>query len=129
MLHIIRHNTWETDFLVTFTRGVWQPSDIGFLRNHICLCWLFCASLRLNFKYFFLSLLPSSTEKMVGTATPKEPLEQWKAAWKFSTGDELMIGWESCTSTSGLSFCLKNQMSPEPSVGRKFMFFLQSWLS
>ncbi|KAL0006106.1 hypothetical protein SO802_013667 [Lithocarpus litseifolius] len=53
-------------------------------------------------------------EKVVGTATPKEPPEQWKAAWKFSTGDELMIGWESCTSTSGLSFSLKNQMSPEP---------------
>ncbi|XP_050273903.1 uncharacterized protein LOC126716900 isoform X2 [Quercus robur] len=67
-------------------------------------------------------------EKMVGTATPKEPPEQWKAAWKFSTGDELMIGWESSTSTSGLSFCLKNQMSPEPSSqvrllkGRKMQY-------
>ena len=73
--------------------------------------------------------MPSSTEKVVGTATPKEPLEEWKAAWKFSTGDELMIGCESSTFTSGLSFCLKNQMSPEPSVGGKFIFFLQSWLS
>ncbi|KAM3704735.1 hypothetical protein ACJW30_03G029700 [Castanea mollissima] len=52
-------------------------------------------------------------EKVGGTATPKEPPEQWKAAWDFSTGDELMIGWESSTSASGLSFCLKNQMSPE----------------
>lgn len=70
-----------------------------------------------------LPLLPSSTEKVVGTATPKEPPEQWKAAWKFSTGDELMIGWESSTSISSLSFCLGNQMSPEPSVGWKFSSF------
>ncbi|XP_062178238.1 glycine-rich domain-containing protein 1 isoform X2 [Alnus glutinosa] len=65
-------------------------------------------------------------EKVVGTATPKEPPEQWKAAWKFSTGDELMIGWESSTSLSSLSFCLGNQMSPEPSVkllkGRKMQY-------
>ncbi|XP_075660078.1 glycine-rich domain-containing protein 2 isoform X2 [Castanea sativa] len=65
-------------------------------------------------------------EKVVGTATPKEPPEQWKAAWKFSTGDEVMIGWESSTFTSGLSFSLKNQMSPEPSVkllkGRKMLY-------
>lgn len=39
-----------------------------------------------------------------------------------------MIGWESSTSTSGLSFCLKNQMSPEPSSqvrllkGRKMQY-------
>ncbi|XP_065636147.1 uncharacterized protein LOC112002117 isoform X3 [Quercus suber] len=67
-------------------------------------------------------------EKVVGTAMPKEPPEQWKAAWKFSTGDELMIGWESSTFTSGFSFCLKNQMSPEPSSqvkllkGRKMLY-------
>ena len=67
-------------------------------------------------------MLPSSTEKMVGMATPKEPPEQWKAAWKFSTGDELMIGWESSTFTSGLCFCLKNQLSPEPSVGGNLFF-------
>ena len=67
-------------------------------------------------------MLPSSTEKVVGTATPKEPPEEWKAAWKFSTGDELMIGWESSTFTSGLSFCPKNQMSPEPSIGGRFFF-------
>ncbi|KAJ7973314.1 Glycine-rich domain-containing protein-like [Quillaja saponaria] len=52
-------------------------------------------------------------EKVVATATPKEPSEQWKAAWCFSTGDELMIHWES---TSGLSFCMRNQTSPESSV-------------
>lgn len=69
-------------------------------------------------------MLPSSTEKVVGMATPKEPPEQWKAAWKFSTGDELMIGWESSTSLSGLIFCLGNGMSPESSVGWKFSFSL-----
>ena len=69
-------------------------------------------------------LLPSSTEKVVGTATPKEPPEQWKAAWKFSTGDELMIQWESSTSISGLRFSLTNQVS-ESTVGRGIdSFFL-----
>ncbi|KAL5565973.1 hypothetical protein UlMin_029137 [Ulmus minor] len=48
-------------------------------------------------------------EKVVGTATPKEPPEPWKAAWQFSTGDELMLRWESSTSMPGLSFCLRNQ--------------------
>lgn len=65
-------------------------------------------------------------EKVVGTATPKEPPGQWKAAWNFSTGDELMIGWESSASISGLSFCLGNQISQEPSVkllkGRKMQY-------
>lgn len=46
--------------------------------------------------------------KLVGTAIPKEPPEQWKAAWNFSTGDELMIQWELSSSKSGLSFGLKN---------------------
>jgi hypothetical protein len=73
---------------------------------------------------FFLSLLPSSTEKVVGTATPNEPPEQWKYAWKFSTGDELMIGWESSSSLSSLNFWLGNEMSPESSVGWKFSFSL-----
>ncbi|EXB74688.1 hypothetical protein L484_003939 [Morus notabilis] len=48
-------------------------------------------------------------EKVVGTATPKEPSEQWKAAWQFLTGDELMVRWEASTSISGLSFFLRNQ--------------------
>ncbi|XP_062003284.1 uncharacterized protein LOC133720821 [Rosa rugosa] len=49
-----------------------------------------------------------SPAKVVGTALPKEPAEQWKAAWHFSTGDELMIGGLP-SSVSGLRFCLKNQ--------------------
>ncbi|XP_028184545.1 uncharacterized protein LOC114371271 isoform X3 [Glycine soja] len=40
-------------------------------------------------------------EKVVATATPKEPTEQCKAAWCFSTGDELTIQWESSQSVSG----------------------------
>ncbi|GLT90199.1 hypothetical protein SLE2022_081450 [Rubroshorea leprosula] len=65
-------------------------------------------------------------EKVVGTATPKEPPEQWQAAWHFSTGDELMISWGSSTSTSGMSFCLRNQTSLDSSVmllrGRKMQY-------
>ncbi|KAG7969286.1 hypothetical protein I3843_07G023700 [Carya illinoinensis] len=65
-------------------------------------------------------------EKVIATATPKEPPEQWKAAWNFSTGDELMIGWESSTSISSLCFYLGNQASPESSVkllkGRKMHY-------
>lgn len=61
-------------------------------------------------------LLQSSTEKVVGTAMPKELPEQWKAAWEFSTGDELRIQWESSTSVSGLRFSLTNQAS-ESTVG------------
>jgi len=52
----------------------------------------------------------------VATATPKEPTEQGKAAWNFSTGDELTIQWESSQSVSGLTFSLPNQTSPESSV-------------
>ncbi|GLT37979.1 hypothetical protein SLA2020_122580 [Shorea laevis] len=65
-------------------------------------------------------------EKVVGTATPEEPPEQWQAAWHFSTGDELMISWGSSTSTSRMSFCLKNQTSLDSSVmllrGRKMQY-------
>ncbi|KAK7344256.1 hypothetical protein VNO77_13660 [Canavalia gladiata] len=55
-------------------------------------------------------------EKVVATATPKEPAEQCKAAWCFSTGDELIIQWESSQSVSGFTFDLRNQTSPEASV-------------
>lgn len=61
-------------------------------------------------------MLPSSTEKVVGTATPKEPPEQWKAAWYFSTGDELLLRWGSSISMSGLGFCLRSQAT-ESTVG------------
>jgi hypothetical protein len=61
-------------------------------------------------------LLPSSTEKIVGTATPREPPEHWQAAWFFSTGDELLISWESSASMSDLNFCLRNQKSSDSLV-------------
>ncbi|TXG65168.1 hypothetical protein EZV62_006443 [Acer yangbiense] len=65
-------------------------------------------------------------EKVVGTATPKEPAAQYQAEWFFSTGDELMISWESSTSTSGMSFTLRNQTSPDSSLrllkGRKLQY-------
>lgn len=53
---------------------------------------------------------------MVGTATPKQPLEELKAAWNFSTGDELMIQWDTSTPKPALSFSLTNPAS-ESSVG------------
>ncbi|XP_038716413.1 uncharacterized protein LOC120009783 isoform X2 [Tripterygium wilfordii] len=64
--------------------------------------------------------------KVVGTATPKEPPEKCQAAWNFSTGDELLISWESSTSVPGLRFTLINEMSPDSSVkllrGRKMQY-------
>lgn len=63
---------------------------------------------------------------MVGTATPKEPTAECQAAWDFSTGDELMISWESSSSTSGLKFTLKNAASPDSLLvllrGRKMQY-------
>ncbi|KAI4349932.1 hypothetical protein L6164_010473 [Bauhinia variegata] len=58
----------------------------------------------------------TAPEKMVATATPKEVAEPRKAAWSFSTGDELTIQWVSSSSMSRLSFCLRNQTSSESSV-------------
>ncbi|CAL0300111.1 unnamed protein product [Lupinus luteus] len=55
-------------------------------------------------------------EKLVATAIPKESADQWKAAWDFSTGYELIIQWESSLSLSGLTFSLRNQTSPESVV-------------
>ncbi|KAL0836354.1 hypothetical protein Bca101_088243 [Brassica carinata] len=40
--------------------------------------------------------------KVVGTVTPKEPVEDWDAAWEFSSGDELVIRWDSSGSISEL---------------------------
>ncbi|PNX96029.1 hypothetical protein L195_g019229 [Trifolium pratense] len=51
-------------------------------------------------------------EKVVATATPKEHAEQCKAVWLFSTGDELIIQWDSSLSISSLTFSLTNQTSP-----------------
>ncbi|KAK7392045.1 hypothetical protein VNO78_20471 [Psophocarpus tetragonolobus] len=69
-------------------------------------------------------------EKVVATATPKEPTdEQYKATWCFSTGDELIIQWESSQSLSGLSFSLLNETSPESSIqllrGRQMQYQLR----
>lgn len=62
----------------------------------------------------------------MGTALPKEPPEQWDAAWQFSSGDELMLRLESSTSKSGLSFSLRNQTSSDSSVklliGRRMQY-------
>ncbi|KAI3440474.1 uncharacterized protein J3R85_003547 [Psidium guajava] len=55
-------------------------------------------------------------EKVVGTAMPKEPPEQWDAAWQFSSGDELVLRSESSTSRSSLAFSLRNQSSSDSSV-------------
>ncbi|GFZ07169.1 enolase [Actinidia rufa] len=64
--------------------------------------------------------------KVVGTATPIEPSEQWNASWKFSTGDELMIHWEASTSQSGLRCHLKTETSSGTTVkllvGRKMQY-------
>eukprot|EP00258_Populus_trichocarpa_P023904 XP_024439923.1 uncharacterized protein LOC7478923 isoform X4 [Populus trichocarpa] len=65
-------------------------------------------------------------EKIVGTATPREPPEHWQAAWCFSTGDELLISWESSASMSDLNFCLRNQKSSDSLVkllkGKKMQY-------
>eukprot|EP00257_Ricinus_communis_P001851 XP_002512465.2 uncharacterized protein LOC8287121 [Ricinus communis] len=66
-------------------------------------------------------------EKVVGTATPKEPPENWQASWCFSTGEKLLINWESSsTSSSDLRFCLINQASPDSTMkllkGRRMQY-------
>ncbi|CAH2046894.1 unnamed protein product [Thlaspi arvense] len=50
-----------------------------------------------------------STEKVVGTVTPKNPVEDWEAAWEFSTGDDLLIRWDASGSISEL--CLHSRKS------------------
>jgi len=72
-----------------------------------------------KFKIFYCFLFLSSTEKVVGTATPKEPAEQCKVAWCFSTGDELIIQWDSSLSVSSLTFNLTSPTSLESSVELK----------
>lgn len=53
---------------------------------------------------------------MVGIAKPKDPPEGWHALWNLSTGDELLVQWESSTSGSGLSFSVINQQSTDSVV-------------
>ncbi|KAK4282754.1 hypothetical protein QN277_014094 [Acacia crassicarpa] len=79
-----------------------------------------------SWSYVSAGSIGRAPEKVVATATPKELGEQWKAAWRFSTGDELIIQWESSLSMSGLSFSLTNQTSPESWVkllkGRRMQY-------
>ncbi|GMH10443.1 hypothetical protein Nepgr_012284 [Nepenthes gracilis] len=64
-------------------------------------------------------------EKVVGTAKPKGESKERMASWHLSTGDELMIQWES-TSFSNLNFTLNSQDSPNSIVkllrGRKMQY-------
>lgn len=70
--------------------------------------------------------LSSSTEKVVGTATPQEPPEEWQASWNISTGNELLIRWASPTSSSGLNFVIRNKEPADGMVrllkGRKMQY-------
>ncbi|CAN8253851.1 unnamed protein product [Cochlearia groenlandica] len=50
-------------------------------------------------------------EKVVGTVTPKESVEDWEAAWEFSTGEELFICWDSLGYISELSLHSRNRGS------------------
>ncbi|KAL0387389.1 UNVERIFIED_CONTAM: Glycine-rich domain-containing protein 1 [Sesamum radiatum] len=62
------------------------------------------------------SSIGRSPEKVVGTATPKEPPEGFQASWSFSTGHELLIQYDTSSSISGLRFDLQNKVSSEPMV-------------
>lgn len=77
--------------------------------NHILL-------FRHSFKWWFglgdwNIFLLSSIVKVVGTATPKQPVDPWNTAWKFSTGEELMMAWQSPNTAP--TFCLKIQTSSD----------------
>ncbi|KAK6121111.1 hypothetical protein DH2020_045137 [Rehmannia glutinosa] len=77
-----------------------------------------CESLEIlpsNF-YCYRSHVPSSAAKVVGTATPKEPTEGYQASWSFSTGNDLLIQWDTSTSMSGLRFDLQNNASSASTV-------------
>lgn len=71
--------------------------------RHVCIIW---------------TNLPSSTEKVVGTATPKQPHEGYQFSWSFSNEYELSIQWESSTSPSGFRFDLKSTTSAESTVSK-----------
>ncbi|KAL7126513.1 hypothetical protein ABFS83_14G193000 [Erythranthe nasuta] len=63
------------------------------------------------------SSIGTSPEKVVGTATPKEPKEGFQALWSFSSGNELLIKWDSSKkSISELRFDLQSEISSEPMV-------------
>ncbi|KAK6143890.1 hypothetical protein DH2020_024238 [Rehmannia glutinosa] len=62
------------------------------------------------------SSIGRSPAKVVGTATPKEPTEGYQASWSFSTGNDLLIQWDTSTSMSGLRFDLQNNASSASTV-------------
>ncbi|XP_012088966.1 glycine-rich domain-containing protein 1 isoform X2 [Jatropha curcas] len=66
-------------------------------------------------------------EKVVRTAIPKDPPENWQACWCFSTGEELLISWQSSsTSSCDLRLSLTSQQSQDSTVkllkGRKMQY-------
>ncbi|KAI4295195.1 hypothetical protein MLD38_040574 [Melastoma candidum] len=67
-------------------------------------------------------------EKVIGTATPREPEEGWDAAWSFSTGDELMLRWHSTASGFRPTYCITNRTSSESTVkllrGRRIQYIV-----
>ncbi|KAL3538209.1 hypothetical protein ACH5RR_001575 [Cinchona calisaya] len=59
---------------------------------------------------YVASSIGRTPEKVVGTAIPQEPPEEWQASWNFSTGNELFIRWQgSPSSNPGLNFDVKNK--------------------
>nr|GMD48301.1 glycine-rich domain-containing protein 1 [Ipomoea batatas] len=52
-------------------------------------------------------------EKIVGTATPKEPPEGCHALWNFSTGNELLVQRGSSNHGSRFAFSLTNHQHPD----------------
>lgn len=79
---------------------------------------------------YVASSIGRAPEKVVGTATPREPPEGWQASWNFSTGDELLIQWESSTSFRSLKFEVRSKESAEKMVrllrGRKMQYEVQT---
>lgn len=65
--------------------------------------------------WFSPCCLLSRTGKLVGTATPKESLQEHKTSWSLSTGSELIISWDSSSSVSNLSFHLIDEMDNDAS--------------
>ncbi|XP_019187971.1 PREDICTED: uncharacterized protein LOC109182291 isoform X3 [Ipomoea nil] len=54
-----------------------------------------------------------SAEKIVGTATPKEPPEGCHALWNFSTGNKLLVQRGSSNHGSRFAFSLTNHQHPD----------------
>ncbi|XP_027114744.1 uncharacterized protein [Coffea arabica] len=75
---------------------------------------------------YVASSIGKAPEKVVGTATPQEPPEEWQASWNISTGNELLIRWGSPTSSSGFNFVIRNKEPTDRMVrllkGRKMQY-------